>query len=124
MLKQIVTTSFGIVFVLIFGLLITLGIQGTEALEWKETKYEKWNCCSNSNVKPISNLEWHWTNYERWNCCPGFNPNVDFKPIPPQESISSNNIIQKIDINQACDHVQICLIDLHDLNSQINYGNK
>ena len=100
MLKQIVTARIGIVFILICGLLITLGIQSTEALEWKQTKYEKWNCC------------------------PGFNPNVNFKPIPPLESINSNEIIQNIEVNQVCEHVQICLVNLHDLNSQVNYSDK
>jgi hypothetical protein len=106
-LKQIVTARIGTVFILICGLLITLGIQSTEALEWKQTKYEKWNCCPNSNV----------------NCCAGFNPNSDFKPIPNPESISSNEITQKIVVNQVCENVEICLIDLHDLNSQVNYRN-
>lgn len=68
-----------------------------------------------SNVQPL-NLGWKWTKYEKWNCCPGF--------IPNPESISSNEINQNIEINQVCDHVQICLIDLHDLNSQINYSDK
>ena len=124
MLKQIVTARLGIVFIPIFGLLITLGIQSTEALEWKQTKYEKWNCCPNSNVKPILNLDWKWTKYEKWNCCPRFNPNTNFKPILNPVSISSNEIIQNIEINQVCQHVQICLIDLHDLNSQVNYSNR
>ena len=69
-------------------------------------------------------LEWKWTKYEKWNCCPGFNPNSNFKPIPNPESISSNEIIQNIEVNQVCEHVQICLIDLHDLNSQVNYSNR
>ena len=122
MKKHIVICRIGLTSILSFGLLITLGIQSTEALDWKWTKYEKWNCCSNSNVKPILNLKWHWTNYERWNCCPGFNPNINFKPIPNSESISSNEIIQKIKVNQICEHVHICLIDLHHLNTQINYN--
>ena len=116
MLKQIVTACLGIVFILIYGLLIALGIHNTEALEWKQTKYEKWNCCPNNNVKPILNLDWKWTKYEKWNCCQDY--------IPNPESISSNEIIQNIEINQVCEHVQICLIDIHDLNSQVNYNDR
>ena len=115
MLKQIVTARLGMEFILIYGLLITLGIQSTEALEWKQTKYKKWNCCPNSNVQPL-NLVWKWTKYEKWNCCPRF--------IPNPESISSNEIIQNIEVNQICERAQICLIDLHDLNSQVNYSNR
>jgi hypothetical protein len=37
---------------------------------------------------------------------------------------NTNEIIQNIEVNQICEDVQICLIDLHDLNSQINYSDK
>ena len=40
------------------------------------------------------------------------------------ESISSNEITQKIVVNQVCENVEICSVDLHDLNSQINYSDK
>ena len=116
MLKQHVIACLGISSLLVFGFLSVSLLESTEALEWKWTKYQKWNCCPNSNVKPILNLDWKWTKYEKWNCCPGF--------IPNPESISSNEIIQNIEINQVCEHVQICLIDLHDLNSQVNYSNR
>src|SRR5262245_42711006 len=99
MLKQIVTARIGIVFILICGLLITLWIQSTEALDLKQTKYEKWNCC------------------------PGFNPDINFKSIQNLRSINSNEIIQNIEINQICENVEICLIDLSHLNSQISYSN-
>ena len=70
-------------------------------------------------------LEWGKPfKYEKWNCCPGFNPNINFKSIPTKETISSNEIIQNIEVNQVCEHVQICLVDLHDLNSQVNYSDR
>jgi len=50
--------------------------------------------------------------YERWNCCPGFNPNVDFKSIPLQETISSSEIIQNLEINQVSENVEVCVVDL------------
>ena len=92
MLKQHVIACLGISSLLVFGFLSVSLLERTEALEWK------------------------WTSYEKWNCCPGFNPNP--------ESISSNEIIQNIEVNQACEHVQVCLIDIHDLNSQVNYSNR
>ena len=120
MLDQIVSVRLGIPLILVFGLLIILVLQSTEALEWKVTKYERWNCCSNSNITPILNLDWKWTKYEKWNCC----TNANFKSIPNPISISSNEIIQNIEVNQVCVYVNNCLIDLHDLNSQINYSDK
>jgi heterodisulfide reductase subunit B len=82
--------------VLHLGFLIISVLQSTEALGWKWTKYEKWNCCPTANFKCISN----------------------------PETINSNEIIQNIEINQICEHVRVCLIDLHDLNSQINYSSR
>jgi hypothetical protein len=118
-LKQHVIACLGISSLLVFGFLSVSLLESTEALEWKWTKYEKWNCCTNSNVQPL-NLSWKWTKYEKWNCC----TNANFKPFPNPESINSNEIIQNIEVNQACEHVQVCLIDVHDLNSQVNYGDR
>ena len=95
MLKQHVIACLGISSLLVFGFLSVSLLESTEALEWKWTKYEKWNCCANINFKPIS--------------------------IP--ESNSTNAIIQNLEINQVCDSVEICLVDLHDLNNQIAYIN-
>jgi hypothetical protein len=97
MIKQIVTVRLGLAFILVFEFLTIMGLQTTEAFEWwKPFKYEKWNCCNNTN----------------------------FKPIPIQESNSNNEIIQNIEVNQICERAQICLIDLHDLNSQLNYSDR
>jgi hypothetical protein len=101
MIKQIISPSIGVVLILGFGFLTFLEPQTTEAIEW-----------------------WKPFKYEKWNCCPRFNPNSNFKPIPNLESISSNEIIQNIEVNQGCDHIQICLINLHDLNSQVNYSDR
>ena len=77
------------------------GLETTEAIEW-----------------------WKPFEYEKWNCCPSFNPTSNFKPVLNFESNSTNGIIQNVEINQVCDSVEICLIDLHDLNSQVNYSDR
>ena len=100
MMKQIVSPSVALAFILVFGFILISRLQTTDASEW-----------------------WKPFKYEKWNCCPGFNPNSNFKPIPNPVSVSSNEIIRNIEINQICNNVEICLIDLHDLNSQISYRN-
>ena len=96
MMKQIFSPNVGLASILVFGFIFILGLETTEAFEWwKWTKYEKWNCCPNSNIKPV--------------LIPGSN--------------STNSIIQNVEINQVCVSVEICLVDLRDLNNQISYIN-
>jgi len=91
------------VFVLTTILLVMVASSGllifgsrAEAFEWwKPFKYEKWNCCNNTN----------------------------FSPFAIQESNSHNEIIQNLEINQICENVEVCLIDLSHLNNQISYSN-
>ena len=104
MMTQDFVFHVGIALVLVFGILTCTGFDIVEAFDW-------------------DNL-WKPTTYEKWNCCPGFNPNINFKPIPSQETINSKEIIQNIEVNQVCERVQICLVSLHDLNSQVNYSDR
>ena len=99
-MKQIVSPNVGLAFIFVFGFILISGLQTTDAFEW-----------------------WKPFKYEKWNCCPGFNPNSNFKPVLNSESNSTNGIIQNVEINQVCDSVEICLVDLHDLNNQISYIN-
>ena len=39
-----------------------------------------------------------------------------------QQKLDTNNE-QKIEINQLCENVELCVIDLYNLNRQIVYGN-
>jgi hypothetical protein len=96
MINQIIIACIGLALILVFGFLAILRLQTTEAFEWwKPFKYEKWNCCPNANFSIKSNPE----------------PN------------NHNGLIQNIEINQMCENVQTCLVNLHDLNSQIAYIN-
>jgi hypothetical protein len=101
--KRYILSTIGLT-VALLGLLFSTLIPAVEAFDWDSM--------------------WKPTKYERWNCCPGFNPNINFKSIPTQETISSNEIIQNLEINQICENVEICLIDLNHLNSQINYNDR
>ena len=101
--KQYIISTIGLSLALL-GLLFSTRIQAVEAFDWDSI--------------------WKPTKYEKWNCCPGFNPKNNLKSILTQETISSNEINQNLEINQICENVEVCLIDLSHLNSQINYSNR
>ena len=85
MIKQIISPIIGFMVILVFGFLTILGLETTEAFEW-----------------------WKWTKYEKWNCC----PNVNFSTKSNPEPNNYNVLIQNIEINQMCENVQTCLVNL------------
>ena len=106
MLKQIVTVRLGVAFVLVFGFTTISGLETTEAIEWwKPFKYEKSNCCDGSHGGGELKFEDGKFKIES---------NDDYES--EHEANPDNN--QKIEINQNCEHVNNCIIDLAKLNDQ------
>jgi hypothetical protein len=96
MIKKNISLAISLIIIFIFGTSIISLPHDSEAFEWwKPFKYEKWNCCNNSN----------------------------FQPLSIQDSSSRNDIIQNLEINQICENVEICYIDLGHLNNQRSYSN-